>query len=69
MTTIARLQEDNRNLRSSVSEHKQAVVEVKAAVTKGKNIRIYHEFVDRIDNSVPRVTTWHHEALPSDAKQ
>ena len=32
-------------------------------------IRIYHEFVDRIDNSVPRVTAWHHEALPSDAKQ
>ena len=23
---------------------------------------IYHEFVDRIDNSVPRVTVWHHEA-------
>ena len=34
-----------------------------------KNIRIYHEVVDRIDNSVSRVTAWHHEALPSDAKQ
>ena len=34
-----------------------------------KIIRIYHEFVDRIDNSVPRVTVLHHEALPSDAKQ
>ena len=33
-----------------------------------KNIRIYHEFVDRIDKSVPRVTAWHNEALPSDAK-
>ena len=26
------------------------------------HIRIYHEFVDRIDNSVPRFTVWHHEA-------
>ena len=34
-----------------------------------KTIRIYHEFVDRIDNSIPRVTAWHHEALPSDPKQ
>ena len=34
-----------------------------------KDIRIYHEFVDRIDNSVPKVTARHHEALPSDAKQ
>ena len=32
-------------------------------------IRIYHEFVDRIDNSVPRVTAWFHLALSSDAKQ
>ena len=32
-------------------------------------MRIYHEFVDRIDNSVLRVTAWHHEALTSDAKQ
>ena len=31
--------------------------------------KFYHEFVDRIDNSVPRVTAWHHEALPSVAKQ
>ena len=23
----------------------------------------------RIENSVPRVTVWHHEAVPSDAKQ
>ena len=37
--------------------------------TQSKNIRIYHEFVDRIHKSVPRVTAWHHEALPSDAKQ
>ena len=28
-----------------------------------------HKFVDRIDNSVPWVTAWHHEVLPSDAKQ
>ena len=33
------------------------------------HIRIYHEFVDWIDNSVPMVTAWHHEALPSDAKR
>ena len=31
-----------------------------------EKIRLYHKFVDRIDNSVPRVTAWHHEALPSD---
>ena len=29
----------------------------------GKNMSIYHEFVDRIDKSVPRVTVWHHKAL------
>ena len=31
-------------------------------------IIILHEFVDRRDNndSVPRATVWHHEALPSD---
>ena len=29
-------------------------------------IIIYHEFVDRIDNYVARVTVWHHKALPSD---
>ena len=34
-----------------------------------KNIRILHECEVRIENSVPRVTVWHHEALPSDAKQ
>ena len=32
-------------------------------------IRIYHEFVNRIDTSVPSVTAWHHEALPCDANQ
>ena len=31
-------------------------------------IRIYYEFVDLIDNSVPRDTAWHHEAPPSYAK-
>ena len=30
------------------------------------NIRIYYEFVDRIDNSVLRVTAWYQEALPKD---
>ena len=30
------------------------------------HIRIYHDFVDRIENSVPSVTAWHHEALPSE---
>ena len=34
-----------------------------------KNIKVYHEFVDRIDNSVPRVTVWHHKAPSRDAKQ
>ena len=27
------------------------------------------EFVHRIDNSVPRVTVWHHKAPPGDVKQ
>ena len=34
-------------------------------------IRIYHhdhEFVDRIDNSVQRVSAWHHKNPLSDAK-
>ena len=36
-----------------------------------QSIRIYFDFVDRIDNSVPRVTASHQEALPEsrDAKQ
>ena len=33
-----------------------------------KNIRIFHEFEVLIEKSVPRVTVWHHEAPPSDAK-
>ena len=33
------------------------------------NIRIYHEFVDKIDKSDPRVTAWYHKALQSDAKK
>ena len=42
---------------------------------KGQNskqkiiLRIYHEFEERIDKSVPRVSEYHHEALPSDTKQ
>ena len=32
-------------------------------------MRVNHEFVDRIDNSVPRVIVWHHEALSNDEKQ
>ena len=31
-------------------------------------IRIFHECEVLIDKSVLRVTVWHHEALPSDAK-
>ena len=31
--------------------------------------RIQHAFVDRLDNSVPRVTVWHHSSEPRDAKQ
>ena len=37
----------------------------KAPQCRLSNIRIYHEFVDRIDNYVPRVTIWHHEVLLS----
>ena len=36
---------------------------------KCARIRIQHAFVDRIDNSVPRGTVWHHSAEPPDAKQ
>ena len=36
---------------------------------RGDNIRILHWCEVRIENSVPRVTVWHHKALPSDAKQ
>ena len=32
-------------------------------------IRIYHEFVDRIDKYVPSVTVFASRGLPSDAKQ
>ena len=31
-------------------------------------IRILHEYEVLIENSVSRVTVWHHEAAPSDAK-
>ena len=31
------------------------------------NIRILYGYEVRIENSVPRVTVWHHEAVPSDA--
>ena len=31
------------------------------------SIKIYHKFVDMIDNSVPKVTVWRQEAPPSDA--
>ena len=33
------------------------------------NIRILHGYEVRIENSVPKVTVWHHEALPINAKQ
>ena len=39
------------------------------ALLKSVSIRKYHEFVDSIYNSIPRVTAWHHEALQNDAKQ
>ena len=32
-------------------------------------LRINHDCVDRINNFVQRVTAWHHEVPPSDAKQ
>ena len=31
--------------------------------------RIQHAFVHRIDNSVPRITIWHHSVEPRHAKQ
>ena len=31
-------------------------------VRKGNNIRIYHECEGRIEQSVPRIAIWHHEA-------
>ena len=34
-----------------------------------KIIRIQHEFVDRIDQIVPRVTVQHHQAPLNDAEQ
>ena len=34
-----------------------------------EHIRMLHGCEVRIENSVPRVSVWHHEALPSDAKQ
>ena len=36
--------------------------------TEVKIIRILHECEVLIEKSVPRVTVWHHEAPPSDAK-
>ena len=33
------------------------------------NTRILHGCEVWIENSIPRVTVWHHKALPSDAKQ
>ena len=32
-------------------------------------LKIYYEFVDRIDESVLKVTVWHHKAPPRDARQ
>ena len=45
------------------------MIKLVRGVDKEENIGIYHEFVDRFDNSVPRVTAWHQEAVPCDAKQ
>ena len=33
------------------------------------NIRIFHGCSLLIEKSVPRITVWHHDALPSDAEQ
>ena len=33
----------------------------------GWNVRIYHGFVDKIDNSIPMVNVCHHKALQGDA--
>ena len=38
-------------------------IQVVLPVVVLQNIRIYHEYVDRIDNSVLRVTAWRHEAV------
>ena len=32
-------------------------------------LKIYYEFVDRIEKSVPRVTSWHHMAPLSDTNK
>ena len=40
---------------------------MKCGLSEG--IRILHACEVRIENSVLRVTVWHHEAVPSDAKQ
>lgn len=52
LTTIARLQEDNRRLRESLSEQKQTVNEVKAAVTKEteeKEIEVLTKLKETVD--------------------
>ena len=38
-------------------------------IINADNIRILHGCAVRIENSVQRVTVWHPEAMPSDAKQ
>ena len=40
---------------------------IKALAPKYVRKRIQHVFVARIDNSVLRVTVWHHSAEPCDA--
>ena len=39
--------------------------DLNCSVTVCKIIRILHGCEMQIENSVPRVTVWHHEALPS----
>ena len=34
-----------------------------------QNIRILHGYEVWIENYIPRVTIWHHKALPNDAKR
>ena len=42
---------------------------IKALLPKSMQEKESNSFGDRVDNSVPRVTDWHHKAEPHDAKQ
>ena len=43
-------------------DHKPKGGDKKVNGTPCENIRIYHEYENGIEKSVPRITVWHHEA-------